>query len=150
MPRPRVPTKLKIIKGTDQPCRVNANEPQPEVEIPDMPQWLNPHAQAEWARVSDALFKQGLVSVFDMAVLAAYCQAYGRWQEAEEMLKKSGSLIIKTDKGNVIQNPLLGIANTALREMRRSAVEFGMSPAARSRVSVNPDNVKENKWANKK
>jgi phage terminase small subunit len=46
-------------------------------------------------------------------------------------------LVIKTPKsGYPIPNPYVGIANTALEQMRRWAVEFGMTPSARSRIHV--------------
>jgi P27 family predicted phage terminase small subunit len=42
--------------------------------------------------------------------------------------------VITTDKGNKIQNPLVGIARRAQADMVRYASEFGMTPSARSRV----------------
>jgi P27 family predicted phage terminase small subunit len=45
-------------------------------------------------------------------------------------------LLTKTAKGNIIQNPLVGIANKAAADVVRFASELGMSPSARARVSV--------------
>ena len=44
--------------------------------------------------------------------------------------------MIKTSNGNLVQNPLVGTANKAMSEMMRYAVEFGMTPSARSRVDA--------------
>jgi len=79
----------------------------------------------------------------DRAALAAYCQAYGRWVQAERALSKmaeqdalTGALMIKTKNGNAIQNPIVGTANHAMSEMMRYATEFGMTPSARTRIDV--------------
>lgn len=50
-------------------------------------------------------------------------------------------LLTKTAQGNVIQNPLIGIANKAKRDMMAYAEQFGMIPSARSRVSAPPPPV---------
>lgn len=34
--------------------------------------------------------------------------------------------IIRAEQGNLIQNPIVGVANTARREMQRLAAEFGL------------------------
>jgi P27 family predicted phage terminase small subunit len=44
--------------------------------------------------------------------------------------------VIKTNKGYPIQNPYLGISNTALENIRRFLIEFGMSPASRSKLRI--------------
>jgi P27 family predicted phage terminase small subunit len=70
----------------------------------------------------------------DGAALAAYCQAWARWVEAEENLVKYG-VVIKAPSGFPIQSPYLAIANKAMDQMTRLLVEFGMSPSSRSRVT---------------
>ena len=76
----------------------------------------------------------GVLTSIDRAALAAYCQAYGRWVEAEEKLKESPALY-KTASGYVQQSPWLTIANKQLELMGRYMTELGMTPAARSRVT---------------
>lgn len=90
--------------------------------------------------MSQELGALGLLSNIDRAALAAYCQAYGLWVQAERALKAmargnvTGGLLVRTTNGNAIQNPLIGIANKAKADMVRYAAEFGMTPSARSRV----------------
>ena len=90
-------------------------------------------AVKEWKRVAWALNKMGVVTTFDVAALAAYCQAYGRWVEAEERLRET-PMLFKTPSGYVQQSPWLGIVNKQLELMGRYLVELGMTPASRSRV----------------
>jgi len=86
----------------------------------------------------------GLLTNIDRVALAAYCQAYARWVEAEKGIKKSG-LIVKTKDGNIIQSPLVGIANTAMKLVHKFLIEFGMTPSSRSRISVDKDNSSQDK-----
>lgn len=113
---------------------------------PTPPAFLSDEAKVEWGRVVGVLFRVGLMTELDRAALAAYCQAYGRWAQAETALARMAekdlankALMIKTSNGNAIQNPLVGIANKAKADMVRYALEFGMSPSARSKVDAHPD-----------
>ena len=81
------------------------------------------------------LARMGVVTVVDRAALAAYCQAWSRWVDAEGQVAKLGTLV-KTSNNNVIQNPALAIANRAMEQMVKLATEFGMTPSSRSRIQV--------------
>ena len=104
--------------------------------LPRCPAHLNAPAATEWRRIAKALQMAGVLTTFDRAALAAYCQAWGRWVEAEERLRETPALI-KTPSGHVQQSPWLVIANKQLELMGRYMVELGMTPAARSRVMTN-------------
>lgn len=134
------PTNIKLITGNPGNRPIPKNEPRPHSRKPTPPAHLNADAQEEWARIADELDALGILSGLDRAALAAYCQAYGRWAQAERALAKMSNqadgLIIKTQSGNMIQNPLVGVANKAMSDMMRYAAEFGMTPSARSRVSA--------------
>ena len=82
-----------------------------------------------------ALHGMGVLTTFDRAALAAYCQAYGRWVEAEERLRET-PMLFKTPAGYVQQSPWLGIVNKQLELMGRYMTELGMTPASRARVAV--------------
>ena len=142
--RKKTPTKLKVIKGTDQPCRMNPDEAEPDLAIPTPPEHLSQEASVEWGRVSQELYQLGLLSRIDRAALAGYCQAYGRWVESERLLTQKG-IMVKTTNGNVIQSPLVGIANKSLEMMHKFLIEFGMTPAARARVQAKKPEDDQNK-----
>lgn len=133
--RPK-PTHLKLLQGNPGKRPLNPNEPRPKVEIPSVPEHLTEAAKAEWNRIAEILARLGLLSTLDRAALAAYCTVYGRWVEAEEALKKSGT-VVKSPSGYPMVSPYLVVANRALEQMRAFMVEFGLSPASRSRISVN-------------
>jgi P27 family predicted phage terminase small subunit len=139
-----MPTHLKLLRGNPGKRALNRNEPQPTIppEPPGPPAFLMPAAKDEWWRAGPELHRLGLLTALDLMPFAAYCQACGRWQEAERLLAQqaerdpeTGALLIKTSTGSLMQNPLLRVAVTAAADMIRYAAEFGMSPAARSRVA---------------
>ena len=105
--------------------------------VPRCPGHLVPAAAKEWRRLARALHGMGVLTVIDRAALAAYCQAWGRWVEAEERLRET-PILFKTPSGYVQQSPWLGIANKQLELMGRYMVELGLTPAARSRVTAVP------------
>ncbi len=131
------PTRLKLVEGNPGKRPLNRHEPRPAPAIPTCPAHLNPSAKAEWKRLACELQALGILSHLDRAVLAAYCQAWGRWVEAEEALKKHG-VVVRSPNGFPVQSPYLAIANKALEQMRSMLTEFGMSPSSRSRVSAEP------------
>jgi P27 family predicted phage terminase small subunit len=136
---PPKPTALKRLAGNPGGKRLNDREPEPRREMPRCPAWLVGEARREWRRMAKELYGLGLLTVVDRAALAAYCQCWARWVKAEgELGADKVTLTITTDKGNVIQNPLVGIANTSMDQMRRFLIEFGMTPASRSRVQAAP------------
>lgn len=133
--RPRKPTYLKVLHGTYRPDRAPKNEPQPDPSTPSCPKWLHPEAKREWRRIVPHLERLGLLTQVDRAALAAYCQLYARWWEAERAIKAHG-LTQVTESGYVAQRPEVGIANSAIKQMRAYLSEFGLSPASRSRIDA--------------
>lgn len=140
---PRKPTAWRRIEGNRGKKAWNRAEPIPPEGIPDCPNHLSEEARAEWHRLVDTLVGMGVISIVDRAVLAAYCQAYGRWVEAEEKLKET-PVLFKTPSGYVQQSPWLNIANRQMELMGRYMAEIGLTPASRSRIAVaNPTNEPE-------
>jgi P27 family predicted phage terminase small subunit len=133
-PKPK-PTALRRLQGNPGKRAWNHDEPQPPEGMPDCPDHLNGPARVEWDRLAEVLHTMGVVTLVDRAALAAYCQCYGRWVEAEEKLQ-STPMLLKTATGYVQQSPWLSIANKQLELMGRYMTELGLTPAARSRVAA--------------
>ena len=133
--RPPKPTVLKELEGNPGKRPLNKQEPKPKKQAPRCPSWLMPDAKKEWKRLSQELEAMGLLTQIDMAAFAGYCQAYARWKEAEEFISKHGS-ILKTSSGSIQQIPQVSIAPQNLKQMRNFCSELGLSPSARSRLSI--------------
>lgn len=130
------PTALKILEGNPGKKPLNENEPKPKKIAPKCPSWLEPEAKKEWRRMAKTLETIGVLTQVDATAFAGYCQAYARWKEAEEFLTKHGT-IFKTPSGYIQQVPQVSIAQTYLKVMKDFCSEFGLTPAARSRIQVN-------------
>lgn len=136
------PTNLKLVQGNPGKRPIEKGEATPNVGIPDYPSHLTIEAKEEWERITPLLLRYRLVTEIDTAALALYCQAYGRWKEAErkiaDMREKGGDgLLVKAPSGYPIQNPYLAIANRAMEDCHKYLQQFGLSPSARTRVVVN-------------
>lgn len=137
-PKPQ-PRALRLLQG-GHPERVNQNEPiPPATDLPACPEWIKGYAREEWDRLAQDLYGMGVLTGVDTTMLAAYCMAYSRWRNAEEVLDQMAAqdgvtrgILVRTKEGNAIQNPVVGAANTARREMARLAAEFGLSPSSRT------------------
>ena len=142
---PRKPTNLKVLEGNPGKKKLPENEPKPAPIAPTCPAFLSSSAKWEWKRISKELERLGLLTKVDRVALAEYCQAYARWKEAEETIQREG-LIIETTNGNKIQHPAVGVAHTTMGLLHKYIQEFGLSPAARTRISVKPEK-QENEFA---
>jgi P27 family predicted phage terminase small subunit len=139
-----MPVRLKLLRGNPGKRRTgDVFEPPRPPEPPKPPEFLGGYAREEWERVAPGLALFGLLSDLDVMPLSAYCLAFQRWREAEELLKqladvdeKAHGLLIKGSKGQARSNPLIQIAREAANDMVRIAGEFGFSPAARSRIAL--------------
>ena len=103
--------------------------------LPRCPAHLDETARKEWRRLATPLHEAGILTIADRAALAAYCQAWSRWVEAEEHLRKTPALL-KTPSGYVQQSPWLSVANKQLELMGRFMSELGLTPAARTRLDL--------------
>jgi P27 family predicted phage terminase small subunit len=144
---------MKLVTGNPGCRALNKREPRPPVALPSAPEHLSDVARAEWQCVAEELYNIGTLARIDRSMLAAYCQAYADWVEAEGKLKRFGKIIMspkrtitkkrrdgtevtETSGGYPQQSPYVSLRNKALAQMYRFAVEFGMSPSSRSRIEV--------------
>ncbi len=158
MGRHRLPANVHMLHGN--PSKLSAaalldGELRPPVEIPPCPAHLADEARKEWRRITRHLEVLGLISQIDRAALAGYCTAWGEYVWAENRIAafngpdesratpearaadKTGerARIWETPSGYKQMSPFLQIRNRAMEMMAKFLAEFGMSPAARSRVT---------------
>lgn len=127
------PTALKLLEGNPGKRPLNDKEPKPQKKAPSCPKWLDPEAKKEWRRLASKMEMMGILTEVDMAAFAGYCQCYARWKENEEFITKNGSLV-RTPSGYWMQVPQVSIAQQYMKQMEKFAEQFGLTPAARSRL----------------
>ena len=134
---PPKPTALKKLQGNPGKRALNTSEPQPPapVSVPYAPRFLTAEAKREWRRIVPLLMELGLYTEIDHAAISMYCQAYGRWLDAEREIDQDGA-VRTTDKGYEHQAAWVQIANKRFDQVRRMLAEFGLTPASRSRLRI--------------
>ena len=138
------PTHLKLVTGLPGKRKVKRDDVQPrDLDLPMPPPFLSDEAKVRWGQKVEAVHRLGLLTELDDSAFAAYCQAYGRWQQAEQALKEMSmqdaqtrALMMHTKNGNAVQNPLVGTANKAMELMNKCGADFGMSPVSRVNLST--------------
>ena len=141
---PPTPWKLKLLRGNPGK-RPIPDEPEPEIRIPKMPKELGggyygEHSKREWRRITKELEPLGIITTPDRALLTAYCDAAGRWAFCAEQIKEHGMLVKSPVQGVVVQSPYVPLMHKAFEQMTRLGLEFGMTPASRSKVAgAKPD-----------
>jgi P27 family predicted phage terminase small subunit len=118
-------------------------QPEQAPGVPDPPPFITGYAAEEWWIVAVELHHMGVLTRIDLAPLAAYCHAYGQWRMAAETLARMQdndpvmrAMIVKSEYGAAAQNPLVYVVRKAASDMVRYAGEFGLTPAARSRIAA--------------
>lgn len=129
------PTHLKLLEGNPGRRPLNGAEPRPASGTPTCPAHLTPTGKAEWKRLAVELQAIGILTRIDRAVLAGYCQSWGRWVEAERKLQETPPLL-KTPAGYIQLSPWLTIANRERELMLRYMAELGLTPSSRTRLAV--------------
>jgi P27 family predicted phage terminase small subunit len=140
-PKPKPPA-LKLIEGS-RPGRDSGGRPvKPTpgfVRLPPQPpEWLPEEARDEWDRVVPELTRLELLKPIDRAVLTAYCLTWARMVQAY-MDVASGNLTTKGSQGQLVKHPSVMVLESATRELRALAAEFGMTPSSENRLNAGKD-----------
>lgn len=142
MPGPKKkPTALSIIQGNPGKRSLNKNEPKPKAGAPRCPVSLSDDAKKHWRTIVKQLAAAKIMTKLDSDALALYCEAYARWNDANQHLQKFG-IVVKSPQGWPIQSPYLSISNRAFDQMKSMLGEFGMTPASRTKITTVDDNSK--------
>lgn len=135
------PHGLRVVTAGEE---AKAGRIEVSAKVPTPPDWLLPEAKAEWRRLGQRLADQGLLSDFDRAAFAAYCQAWGTVasleKESAKLRKESGDplagIATKTAGGNIVHHPLATTIARARAELVKIASEFGLTPSSRARLDT--------------
>ncbi len=148
------PTALKKLQGNPGRRRLNENEPVLQPGEPAMPK-LGRIATREWRDIVPLLLTMGVLTPADGKALAAYCSAFEQWMLADQDIRKRGIMVrsLKFRAGayrrnrktgetvpytyyEVRKNPAVGIKSDALKLMKTYLIEFGLTPASRSKLHI--------------
>lgn len=138
-PSPK-PTALKVVEGNRGKRALNKQEPDPEylaVENLAAPGWLDLRARAVWDEIAPPLQKARLVAIIDIPLLAMACVAIAQFRYAAERVGDSPVRAADGEKGEML-NPWLIVQSMSFKQAVAILREFGVGPAARTRIALQP------------
>lgn len=145
---PPKPTALRAITGDTrrQAKAPGDHEPKPARERPPRPGHLRETAVVAWDDLCELLDGMGVLTVADGYALEMLVEAYADWRDARAMIELHGMTQPKwmiDPEGEVcvagiVARPEVGMADKAWRRFHAMLCEFGLTPAARTRVKVKP------------
>lgn len=147
--RKRKPDHLKIVAGTAQPCRMNPDAPAAIAGSPEAPEWLSSRAAELFDQLVMIVTGMGIASVSDAGMLAMTASRLEEIEICTAMIEDGGRTFVSgvkyDDEGRIVSqqikgHPAVAQRSEAMRHAQSLLVEFGLSPAARSKVLVSkPD-----------
>lgn len=126
------PTALKLVQGVAK-SRINHDEPKPEDGIPLCPV-PDKMVNEVWDYTVEQLRKMKVLTMADRDMLLAFCQAVVMHRRASELLDRTGYLI-EAEEG-LFPHPAIRLQREAAASMKAFGTEFGLTPAARTRIRV--------------
>jgi P27 family predicted phage terminase small subunit len=134
------PKELKKIKGTHRKSRDLPNEMAvvPMVSVPMPPEQLPKEAHDYWYRTAAELYALKVLTMLDLDMLQAYCYQLYVMDLAQEELKAGYTILMHNKGGGVypVKSPWVGIYNDALSHAKNLAIQFGLTPSARTKIAM--------------
>ena len=123
-------------------------EVRPEVHAGPCPRWMPGAGRAAWRYYAPLLARLRILTRVDVVALEVLCVTYAEWRSAVTALRKHGQTYESvTEGGGVIvrKRPECELVSDSSRRIRAMLVEFGLTPAARTKVEVTEPRYAEDK-----
>jgi P27 family predicted phage terminase small subunit len=132
-------TQAKKIKEAKNTLRVSRDKDEPEPMIinfsPPAPENLSEGAAIIWNDLIPKLVSLQIFTNIDTNIFANYCEELALYNTATKELMTNGYVNI-AQSGFEVPSVWVGIKNKALVNAMAIAKEFGLSPAARTKISI--------------
>lgn len=136
------PTALSLVKGNPGKRPVNKREPKPASTGHKPPPHLTDTGRAAWRRLVQLLEGMGVMTDADELALERLCDTYCEIQKFRSQLTVEGETYTTTGTAGdklIKAHPAQAMLADADRRFKSYLVEFGLTPAARSKVEVKRD-----------
>src|SRR5579859_4068277 len=138
--RPK-PTHLKLVQGNPGKRALNAEaEPREPRVLPPAPDHMTVMAKEAWYHLAPLLDQMGILTAADLKALEMACEAYAEVRECRDAIELAGGGTYETRNlaGEVMfrARPEAARLADADRRFRGWLIEFGLTPAARSKVRM--------------
>lgn len=129
------PTRVKELEGNPGHRPLNRSEPKPDVkEATTLPYGVTLTARKFHKQYAPLLTRLGILTEADEAAFALMSLHYGLAIDAARELRDTGMTIEGRDGAK--KHPLTQVFRDNSQAFRQYADEFGMTPSARSRLSL--------------
>lgn len=135
----RTPDQMKIISGTARPDRMNPDAPPANSGLATAPDWLSNRAAELFGQLSATLHGMGIASPDDQAALAMLASRLEEIEICTAVIEDVGRTYSTTATSGdklIRARPEVGMRNEAMRHAQSLLSDFGLNPAARSKVSA--------------
>ncbi len=135
MGRPKTPTRLKVVAGTDRADRRNDNEPEPAL-LNDLepPAHLHERSAAVWRQLAPMLRKMLVLTEADVLALEMLCDQVADYRYARA--QRGDDFVVHSSKGSEMLSQWMVAQAMTLKRAEAFMGRFGLDPVARSRVMV--------------
>ncbi len=133
------PTALKLIEGNRGKRAVNAHEPEPMLLNDLEPPAHLPAAHAEiWQELAPKLRRAQVLTELDAPLLEMTCAAIATFRLTARHTAEGKLLQRNEETGSISLSPYTMLQSMAFKQALAALKEWGATPAARSRVMIDP------------
>lgn len=135
----RVPTNLKVLKGSYNSTLANKNEPPVSPKMPKTPDHLSAKQRWAWNRFAKMLDPMRIVTLEDSGALELLSIAYANYVIACDRCRNDSDFTYETrNTYGVLRRvkPSFTVMVDASNQLLNLLGRFGLTPADRPRVSV--------------
>lgn len=100
------------------------------------PQGMKGEAVEEWNRVVPLLAENTPVSELDRALIEIYCNAFAQYKLCEREVNHDG-VVVTSATGTKVRNPYIMEEHEAIKTIKVTATELGLSVNARAKLELN-------------
>jgi len=113
-----LPANIHLLQNTHRKDRHGDPKKKPKLknQLPTCPRWLPVDAKAEWKRICKVMNQSGVLTEADQTTLTQYCLMCSEMKEEKENFPAAKHT-----------------------QLRLCCVELGLTPSARSRLTVDND-----------
>lgn len=138
MARPTKPTNLKIVTGNPGKRALNKQEPDPDY-LNDLsaPSFLSESGAEIWNEIAPVLRRSRLLTIVDVPILSMMCESLAEYRRATNYCKNDPLDHSEKTGGDVLSQWKI-VQSMSLKQVMLIAREFGMTPAARTKIAIQP------------
>lgn len=145
MARPVKPTALKLIQGNPGKRALSKSEPEPDY-LNDLtpPIWLSLEGKRVWGREAPLQRQSRMLTVIDATAFGRWCEDQAGYEQMTSELVGLRDLAVAEvcpEARAKLANRVMNLQNCISMYCKRLAAvdrEFGRTPAARTRISTQP------------